>query len=313
SVLLQQLSDRKGVVKGFGLDAGSPSYTNPRDGHLIVGGYDKVRVSASFKDYNISDTQISRRICPLQVIITELILSRPGIEDVILSSRGEQIPACIEPYDVLFRFPERTLRAFAQETEFANGTLPDPSEFYIVEPGITYPSDIGFNGSLKFTLDNDFVVEIPNEELVHPLRGIARDGTKTLMTNTTEINVFRDVALLDTAVLGKAFLSRVYLVVEYRSSGPIFRIAKSNSGNLPPNPVPFEPDCTPSQPDQGPNLGKIIGIAVGTINNVTDRSTLSHVRYWHLLEGSSRRFNLTPVLSFVGFTRQLYLQLLSGI
>jgi hypothetical protein len=282
SVLLQQISAHTGVVTGFGLDAGSQSTANPREGHLIVGGYDKTRVSASFKDYNISSIQMSRRICPLQVTITELVLSRPGVEDVILSSKGEQIPACIEPCkylfhysavylltlltdDVLFRLPERPLLAFTEATGFVNDTLPDPTEFYIVEPGLTYPSFSGFSGSLKFTLDNDFVVEIPNEELVHPLRGIAPDGTKILMPNTTELNIFRYVAFLDTAVLGKAFLSRVYVVVEYRSSGPIFRLAKSNSGSLPPNPVAFAPDCGHSGPTSDTmSTGAIIGTALGT-------------------------------------------------
>jgi hypothetical protein len=97
STLLQQLSEEKGLVTGFGLDAGSQSYTNPRNGYLIAGGYDRQKVGASFKNYTVANSQTSGRICSLQVTITQLVLSRPGLEDVVLISRGEQMEACIEP------------------------------------------------------------------------------------------------------------------------------------------------------------------------------------------------------------------------
>ncbi|PVF92310.1 hypothetical protein CPB86DRAFT_791292, partial [Serendipita vermifera] len=199
SPLLQRLSDEKGIVSGFGLDVGSQSHLNPRDGHLIVGGYDRQKVGSSFHDYTVTNSQTSGRICSLLVTITELVLQREGLNDSVLISRGEQIPACIEPYDTLFRFPERTLNAFAQATNFVNSSLPDPSQFYIVEPGLTYPASPAFNGSLKFELDHDLVVEIPTEELAHPLRGISPTGERVTMSNTTELNIFREVALLDTA------------------------------------------------------------------------------------------------------------------
>jgi len=160
---------------------------------------------------------------------------------------------------MLFRFPSRTLESFVQETHFENNSNPDPSDFLVVEPGLAYPSSVGFNGSLKFTLDYDFVVEIPNEELVHPLRGINRNGTLAVMPNVTEVNIFYQDALLDTAVLGRAFLSKVYLSVEYRSTGPVFRLAQTTPGQYNPNPVPFDPDCTNSS---GLDPGKIAAIVV---------------------------------------------------
>ncbi|CAG8683403.1 12207_t:CDS:2, partial [Acaulospora colombiana] len=263
SPLLQQLSDEKGIVAGFGLDAGSQSQSPPRDGHLILGGYDRQKVGSSVKDYNVTHSQTSGRICSLQVTITELVLQRPGLEDTVLISRGQQMEACIEPYDTLFRFPQTTLNAFAEATNFVNGSLPDPSQFYIVEPGLTYPSSPAFNGSLKITLDYDFVVEIPTEELAHPLRGISPTGERVTMSNTTELNIFRQVALLDTAVLGKAFLSRVYLMVQYRSTGAVFRLAKSNQGELPIYPVAFDPDCTNSK--RKLSKGAIAGIVIGSL------------------------------------------------
>jgi hypothetical protein len=97
SPILQYLSDQQGLVPGFALDAGSQSVTNPREGYLIIGGYDPERIGAYTKNYSLVTTQRSGRICTLYVTITELVLSRPGVEDLPLISRGEQMPACIDP------------------------------------------------------------------------------------------------------------------------------------------------------------------------------------------------------------------------
>jgi len=95
--ILQLLSDMKGLVKGWALDAGSQSVSDPREGYLIIGGYDPQRVGAYTKNYTLTDTQTSGRVCSLYVTITELILSRPETDDVTLISMGEEIPACIDP------------------------------------------------------------------------------------------------------------------------------------------------------------------------------------------------------------------------
>jgi hypothetical protein len=101
--ILQYLSDQQGLVSGFALDAGSQSVTNPRDGYLIIGGYDPQRVGAYTKDYSLVTTQRSGRICTLYVTITKLVLSRPGVDPLSLITQGEQIPACIDPCECFSR------------------------------------------------------------------------------------------------------------------------------------------------------------------------------------------------------------------
>jgi hypothetical protein len=85
----------------------------------------------------------------------------------------------------------------------------------VLEPGITYHnspnSTFGFNASLIITLNNGFQVEIPNYELVHPLRGLAKNGSRVLNTTIMEVQVYSDPVPLGSAVLGKAFLSQVSL------------------------------------------------------------------------------------------------------
>jgi len=95
--ILELLSDQIGIVPGFGLDVGSQSVSDPRDGYLIIGGYDPQRIGAYTKNYTVTNIQTSGRDCSLPVTITELVLSRPGVSDVTLISAGEEIPACIDP------------------------------------------------------------------------------------------------------------------------------------------------------------------------------------------------------------------------
>jgi hypothetical protein len=116
----------------------------------------------------------------------------------------------MQRYDDLFRVPQTLLQSFQEATGWSADTAADvDSDLYIVEPGLYYPQMKGFNGSLIFTLNNGFVVEISNEELANPLRGIDPNGARRLQPNITEVNIFSQGDPLNTAVLGKVFLSQV--------------------------------------------------------------------------------------------------------
>lgn len=85
-------------VPAFGLLAGSQSVQQPRDGHLIVGGYDSASLNGPFVNYTMSNTTAAGdRVCSLQVEVDELILSRPGQDDFQLVSKGTPMTSCIEP------------------------------------------------------------------------------------------------------------------------------------------------------------------------------------------------------------------------
>jgi len=115
-------------------------------------------------------------------------------------------------YDNLFRLPQTLLQYFQDVTGWSANTTADPN-INIIEPGLFYPQAQGFNGSLIFTIvDRDggsIEVEIPNNELSNPLRGINKNGARVLQPNITEVGIFFQNALLDSAVLGKIFLSQV--------------------------------------------------------------------------------------------------------
>jgi hypothetical protein len=87
-------------ANGFGLNAGSQSVANPRDGSLVLGGYDLASVGGAFYNFSVATVGSSERECPLQVTITLMVLRFPladGFTDVTLTSSGVLIPACIEP------------------------------------------------------------------------------------------------------------------------------------------------------------------------------------------------------------------------
>jgi hypothetical protein len=100
SVLLNQLKISNAIPSlGFGLNAGSQSIQNPRDGSLVLGGFDAASVASSFYSYpmNYSYT-LAGRHCPLQVYIESLQLLLDGVEEPVeLLGEGDRHRACIEP------------------------------------------------------------------------------------------------------------------------------------------------------------------------------------------------------------------------
>jgi hypothetical protein len=99
SVLLHSfVSSQLITTMGFGLFAGSQSVAQPRDGHVVFGGYDSSLVDGTFTNYSMSNTTVvGDRVCSLNVDVLQIVLRRPGVSDVGLLSEGITMPSCIEP------------------------------------------------------------------------------------------------------------------------------------------------------------------------------------------------------------------------
>jgi hypothetical protein len=95
---------------GFGLNVGSQSVALPRDGNLVIGGYDKSSIDGYFANYSMEEVFQTKRVCSNQVVIESLKLRRPGLDDVDISSEGHPIPACIEPCGFFPPFSARDLK-----------------------------------------------------------------------------------------------------------------------------------------------------------------------------------------------------------
>lgn len=99
SVLDTLVQQKKIDSPVWGINAGSQS-SNPRDGSLVLGGYDQASVSGHFTNFSM-DYPINRhpggRVCPLQVVIERLVLRPAGGDDIAISDLAQPIQACIEP------------------------------------------------------------------------------------------------------------------------------------------------------------------------------------------------------------------------
>ncbi|KAK3689333.1 hypothetical protein B0T22DRAFT_375669 [Podospora appendiculata] len=224
STLLQTLKGTGQIgALSWGLNSGSQSVEFPRDGSLVLGGYDSASLAGSFYEYDIALNKLNNRICPLQILITGLTLNINGEVVETIVDNSDKLAACIEPYDNLFRLPKSDLERFKDfYTKYTNSTAAtlNPSDYkgtlLNLEPGIVYPKSSGaFNASLRFTINNELTVDIPHYEFERPLRGLDENGTVVLVERYTELQIYGSPAPEDAPVLGKAFLSQLYLLVDY--------------------------------------------------------------------------------------------------
>ena len=109
----------------------------------------------------------------------------------------------------MFRFPSNVVEQFQTSIGLSNDSSLVSPQLYIVEPGIYY--NTSFDASLVFTLAGGLEVVIPSHELLGPLRGIDQNGMRVLQSNVTMVNIFSGSVPLDTATLGKVFLSQASL------------------------------------------------------------------------------------------------------
>jgi hypothetical protein len=150
-------------------------------------------------------TTAGSHVCSLQVVVEQLNLSHQGFEDVTLSSEGTPMTCCVEPLDDMLRLPSNVIELFQSSMNWHNDTSV-PNSLYIVERGLYY--NTSFNGTLKFSLKDGPVIEIPDYELAQPLRGIDPNEVWVLQNNITAVNIFYQDAPEGTAVLSKVFLSQ---------------------------------------------------------------------------------------------------------
>jgi hypothetical protein len=109
SKLLNELVDA-GMISGrsWGLNSGSQSVMYPRDGNLVLGGYDESSVKDSFVNYDMNYPVAEGpggHDCPLQVIIESMVLKSAETE-FELWDNSSLITVCIEPYVASFLIPK---------------------------------------------------------------------------------------------------------------------------------------------------------------------------------------------------------------
>ncbi|KAL8958160.1 MAG: hypothetical protein Q9193_004727, partial [Seirophora villosa] len=251
----------------WGLDAGDRSLS-PRDGNLVVGGYDTSRIAENLTAFPIGDwTQLP---CPLQVTVTELWYIIPGSarRDSLFDSNTTSMIACVEPFQQRFTFLPSMVKQFARWTRY-NDTYPD----------LTFP--FRPPGALEIKLDNGYRTVIPNEHLFTPKRGSDRDG-HYVVTNSSvlETGIADNTDKKDgdpdlQPILGGLFLTFNYLVVDYDNSrfqlAPTVRDAERSTRNI-------TPVCTPASMANG--SPRTAAIAGGTAGAVAGLAAIAGICYF---------------------------------
>jgi hypothetical protein len=102
STLLQALKDA-GLIgaRSWGLNSGSQSVLFPRDGSLVLGGYDEASLVGPSFEYDIAvPNLLNNRPCPLQILVTELTLninSPNRSESETIVDDSNKLTVCVEP------------------------------------------------------------------------------------------------------------------------------------------------------------------------------------------------------------------------
>jgi hypothetical protein len=270
STLLRRLKE-SGLIGAlsWGLNSGSQSVLFPRVGSLVLGGFDKGSLAGPFYDYQVSRVPLEGRYCPLQVLVTGLSVSvrtGNGTNEEEIVGKANKLPACVEPYDNLFRMPKNLLGQFK---DLLKGTLVEPSAYadklVNLEPGIVYRKDTtDFNATLRFTINYNQTIEVPFYEVQRSLRGLDANGVVVVDPDYNELQIYGTPADGDAAVLGKAFLSQLYLYVNYESMS--FHMASQKAEATTPLPEATDDSCSSSASLTAESKGLIVvGAVLGAL------------------------------------------------
>ena len=197
SVFLDDVvAQNRSPSRSWGLDSGSRSLVNGRNGELVIGGYNKARVKGDWKEFDISNMS-GARPCPLRVSIEELtLISADGRERTQLKDTSVSIAACIEPYDNRFRWTAEMIKNWKEATGF-DETLVDPyttvgQDLAFIEPGLPYDKNKTQNWSLRISLAGGYSTTVTYDEMQRPLQGFNKEGRIQDVEGITNVAIFKD-------------------------------------------------------------------------------------------------------------------------
>ncbi|KAK2000739.1 hypothetical protein LX36DRAFT_571600 [Colletotrichum falcatum] len=201
--------------RGFGM-------SSQLDGHLILGGYDRAKVSG--KRYTQSLTP-GKAQCESQAVVTVTDLTMNfdnGTDASLFTSRSNAISACINPtLSVMMRMPLDPF--FGTFLDYTNNNIRnmDRSLGYHYWNMRYPPNQKPYEGALTITLSSGLKVRVERDNLVLPHVELDQQTGEMLVNETGKdllIDSMQDVNRNDMAQLGWQFLSAAYLQVNYETS-----------------------------------------------------------------------------------------------
>ena len=183
----------------FGLWTGSRSTSNPVDGSLVLGGYDKTRYKGEFTTFD------SEPKCEFCVIITDLMYETEDKSVSLFSNASQTLQVALQPSTRVMYVPQNVWENFRD----ASGGIYDAGylNYYAGNPP---------KGNISVTLQNGYKTTIPTEELFYYPRGYDDEGKYDVKNNTYQIGLFMN-ATNDGYVMdwGVPFLTMNYIIADY--------------------------------------------------------------------------------------------------
>ncbi|KAI0095828.1 acid protease [Hypoxylon sp. NC0597] len=194
------------------------SSTSQMDGSLVLGGYDRAKLSSG--ERYVERLQNSTSPCATQMIvtITDMVLNFPNGSDASIFPRSlsTALSACIVPdYPVLMTLPtEPFVNNFF---ELTGGAGDHERSFGINFFALKYSTnEKRYDGDMTIKFRSGLAVRVPNDQLVVPDVDID-PTTGELVANYTNpdlvINGIQNINANDMPQLGRQFLSSAYLMV----------------------------------------------------------------------------------------------------
>ncbi|KAF7537878.1 hypothetical protein G7054_g3395 [Neopestalotiopsis clavispora] len=213
SSFLQRLVEASWApTRSFGINYGSRSQNQAKNGELVIGGIDVARFDAStIQEFPIAAYGASTS-CPLQVMLSDVVLTNVNGNFSLFKDPAARVPACIDTIQNAFTFTKAMYAEWASLTQHIDY---DGSNY----TAQTYPADREpLIGQLTVTLSNGYTSVIPHYELVSQQRGPDTQG-KYSVTNASRIMAAVQTGQgdlgVDVPLLGGVFLSQNYLRVDY--------------------------------------------------------------------------------------------------
>lgn len=207
-------------TQSWGLWPGSRSVSEPRNGLLIVGGYDSARVGGDWVTFD----SISTCTTCLQIRDMEWITDNDN-KTSIFAGTQEALQVSLNPYGDLLSVPQGVYENFGRAT----GGVYDPNHngFSWVRADGGAP-----NGTLRVTLQNGYETDIPHTEIFTRPRGYnTTNGAYVVMNQTVDTTLMQNVTSSSgVPMFGMPFLSMNYMIMDVEERQ--FRLAPAIRQNF---------------------------------------------------------------------------------
>ncbi len=196
----------------FGMDYGSRSELQPRDGQVIFGGINEARFDAAQKTEFPMWGSAASVNCPLQVLVADVVLTNRNGNYSLFPDPDSKVSACIYTIQNSFTLTQAMFAKFQQLRHHGES---DGSTY----SSQSFPLDSeSLLSTLTIRLANGYTSVIPHHELISHERGTDPQG-KYAVVNNSRIQAAVAAGQSDLGnnipILGGVFLTQNYLQVDY--------------------------------------------------------------------------------------------------